>query len=179
VVSKTEVTSLFGGNLVLTRKITTAPLSNNVKVEDTLYNAGTKDDKYCLLYHVNLGYPMLDKGVKIVMDEQEVIARSPWAEKHLAKRKTFEDAIDNEEERCYFITHTKPEVSVINKKLKKTFTLRYSKETLPKFVQWNSPASTDYALGIEPATTYLDDKFSYTDIKKGESVNFNLEFEIN
>lgn len=178
VISKTEVTSLFGGNLLLERKITTAPLSNTFKVSDTLTNLGTKDDKYCLLYHVNLGYPMLDEGVKIVMDEQEVIARNSWAEKHQAGRKTFEAPINNEDERCYFITHNKPEVKVINDKINKTFILRYSKDTLPKFVQWNSPATQDYALGIEPTTTYLDDYFKYSPIKANEKINFNLEIEV-
>ncbi|MBQ9104408.1 MAG: DUF4432 family protein [Clostridia bacterium] len=178
VISKTEVTSLFGGNLLLERKITTAPLLNTFKVEDTLTNLGTKDDKYCLLYHINLGYPMLDEGAKIVMDEEEVIARTPWAKKHQESRKIFEKPIDNEEERCYFITHSKPEVKVINDKLNKTFTLRYSKDTLPKFVQWNSPATQDYALGIEPTTTYLDDYFKYSPIKASEKINFSLEIEV-
>ena len=121
---------------------------------------------------------MLDEGAKIVMDEEEVIARTPWAKKHQESRKIFEKPIDNEEERCYFITHSKPEVKVINDKLNKTFTLRYSKDTLPKFVQWNSPATQDYALGIEPTTTYLDDYFKYSPIKASEKINFSLEIEV-
>lgn len=178
ILSQTEFTSLFGQNLVLQRFISTAPLSNRITINDTLINKGTKDEQYCLLYHVNLGYPMLDEGVEIVMDESEVIPRSDWAKKHLEGRKTFDKAIDNEEERCYFITHNVPEVKVINKELGKTFTLRYSQDTLPKFVQWNSPCSQDYALGIEPCTTYLDDKFTYSTIKSGDAIDFIIDFEI-
>ena len=39
-------------------------------------------------------------------------------------------------------------------------------------------ASGDYALGLEPSTTKLDEQFAYNTLKAGESVAFSLEFTI-
>ena len=61
-------TAVFGKNLVLRRKITSAIGSDRVKVEDRLTNENYFEEKYCLLYHVNIGYPMMDEGAKIVGD---------------------------------------------------------------------------------------------------------------
>ena len=58
-------TALFGANLLLQRTIKTEILSDKVELYDTLINLGTKIEPYCILYHVNLGYPFLDKAVEI------------------------------------------------------------------------------------------------------------------
>ena len=72
----------------------------------------------------------------------------------------------------------KPEISVINKKIGKRVKLSYSKETLPYFLEWKSMASGDYALGLEPCTTELDDGFTYKVIKPQESIVFQLKLTV-
>ncbi len=171
-------TSLFGKNLLLCRTIKTDILSDTLTLEDELINCSAKETEYCLLYHVNLGYPFLDKGVTIASDAENVIPRNAWAQKKLANRTVFSDCIEDEEECCYFLQHKTPEIQVKNEKLKKTFTLRYSNDTLPCFVQWNSATSGDYALGIEPCTSYLDDQFVYRTIGAQEKIKFTLQMRI-
>ncbi len=171
-------TELFGKNLLLKRTVSTVPGGDTFTVTDTLVNLGTRSEDYCLLYHVNVGYPMLDCGVKIQSEVEEIIPRTPYAEKRLADRTVFSDAVDNEEERCYFIRHKTPVIQVINSDLKKTFRLEWSGDTLPCFVQWNSAASSDYALGVEPATTFLDDRFAYRKLAPAASVRFELSMSV-
>lgn len=86
--------------------------------------------------------------------------------------------MDNEEERCYFLRLSEPACTVTNEKLRKTFSLKYSRDTLPCCIQWYSNASHDYALGIEPATSFLDDWFAYRQLNPGESVTFSLELSV-
>ena len=69
-------------------------------------------------------------------------------------------------------------MEVINEKLGKKFTLDYSADTLPCFLQWNCSASGDYALGLEPTTTYLDDKFAFSKIAEKQSIRFSLQMKI-
>ncbi len=178
VVSEVEVTSLFGENLLFRRKITLPTAEEKLLIEDNLINRGTKKENYCLLYHVNLGYPMLDEGVKILSDIESIVPRTPYAKEKLALRDVFEAPIDNEEETCYFLKTKTDTISVVNQKINKRFTLKYSKDTLPCVVQWNSPASQDYALGIEPATCFLDDRFEYKTIDVNQSISFKLEFTL-
>jgi hypothetical protein len=171
-------TSLFGKNLVLRRKISSKIGSDSVKIEDALINLGYKDEEYCLLYHINVGYPMLDDGGKIIADVDEVISRTEWSKKHEASILKTSMPVDNGEEFCYFVRLRKPEVSLVNERIGKTFTVSYSNDTLPHFVEWKSMVSGDYALGLEPCTTELDDRFAYKTVKAGEKISFFVELSV-
>ena len=178
VVAEIADTELFGKNLIFTRKIFTAIGSDAVSVEDTIENAGTREEKYCILYHINLGYPLLDAGVAIEADEEEVLPRTAWAEKRIKDRLLFSAPEEGEEERCYFIRHRRPLVKAVNRKLGRSFELVYSQDTLPCFIQWCSAASKDYALGLEPSSTYLDGKFAYRTLSPSEKVKFALTLSV-
>ena len=72
----------------------------------------------------------------------------------------------------------KPEISLINEKLAKKLTVSYSGDTLQNFVEWKSMASGDYALGLEPCTTELDDCLAYKTIEVGEEIKFFVKILI-
>ena len=154
-------TALFGQNLVMKRKISTAVFGESVTLEDTLINEGYKAEEYCLLYHINVGYPMLDDGAKIVADVEGYTPRTEWAKQNEATMYETSAAVPNQEETCYFLKMNKPAISLVNEKIGKKFTVAYSGDTLPHFIEWKSMASGDYAVGLEPCTTELDDKFKY------------------
>lgn len=165
-------TALFGKNLLLKRKICTAIESDNVTLEDTLINEGYKAEEYCILYHINIGYPMLDDGAKIIADVESYKPRTEWAKQNESTMYEMDAPVANQEETCYFLKLNKPEISLINEKIAKKFTISYSGDTLPHFVEWKSMSSGDYALGLEPCTTELDSGFEYKTIKEGEEVKF-------
>ena len=171
-------TALFGQDLVLKRRIFTAIGSDTVTVEDTVTNRGVRAEDYCLLYHVNVGYPMLDEGSRVVADIAKAEPRTPWSAERQADMLHIGAAVPNEEETCYFLTLKSPEASLVNDKLGKTFTVRYSGETLPHFLEWHSMAAGDYALGLEPATTELDDRFKTNTLAPGASVSFTLSLSV-
>ena len=171
-------TALFGKNLVLHRKIYSAVGSDRLEICDTLENRGTRDEEYCLLYHVNLGYPLLDAGAELVDDACEVIPRTPWAAEHAAMRTKMEKPVANEEEMCYFLCLKTPRVCLKNKSIGKQFVLEWTKETLPHFVEWKSMASGDYALGLEPCTTELDGGFVYSRLGQGEKREMKLTLSV-
>ena len=171
-------TALFGQNLVMRRRITSAIGSDSLKIEDTLTNMGYKDEEYCILYHTNLGYPMLDEGVTVELDAAECRPRTAWSAKCMDSHLYVENPAANNEETCYFMTLNKPEVRVINRKIGKVFSLAYSQDTLPCFVEWKSMVGGDYALGLEPCSPELDDAFVYRTIQKQESITFVLQLSV-
>ena len=173
-----QSTALFGKNLSIKRKITSAVCGESVRVEDTLLNAGYADENYCLLYHVNVGYPMLDDGAALVADVETVAPRTPWAGESLDSMYQMKDSVVGEEECCYFLKLAKPQITLVNERIGKRFTLSYSADTLPCFVEWKSMASGDYALGLEPATTELDDRFQYRTVAPGESIQFSVTMTV-
>ena len=171
-------TALFGKNLVFRRRVFSRIGSDELEISDTLENCGTREEEYCLLYHVNVGYPMLDAGAELIDDAEEVIPRTPWAAEHIGSRRAIGAAVANQEEMCYFLRLKTPSVSLRNPKINKMFTLKWSQETLPCFVEWKSMAAGDYALGLEPCTTELDDGFAYRRIAAGETICFSLQMRV-
>ena len=178
VVGEIALTALFGQNLYVKRTVTTAVGSDKVTVRDELTNKGTKEEKYCLLYHCNVGYPMLDEGVTVEQDARSILPRNKHAADHIADRTTFPAPLDNEDESCYYIKNNVPEIVVTNKKLGKKFVLDYTGDTLPCQVQWVTNATRDYALGIEPSTSFMDGYFEYKTIKPDQKIVFGVSFEV-
>lgn len=174
-----ESTKLFGKALTLHRKVTSTIGSDTVTIEDTLINKGYATEDYCILYHINIGYPMLDEGAKIKADIADFYTRTAWAQEKASEMFDVTPPVPCEDETCYFLNMNKPEISLVNPKLGKTFTVRYSKDTLPAFIEWHSMASGDYALGFEPASTTLDNGFTYRQIGAGERVDFKIQLSVN
>ena len=171
-------TEICGKNLVLRRKITTPIGGDTVSVCDTLTNESYRDEEYCLLYHVNIGYPMLDEGGKIVADSKTCLPRTPWAEKNIDTAYQITAPIPNMEETCYYLEPRSATVSLVNEKIGRKFTVSYSGDTLTDFLLWKNMTSGDFALGLEPCTTKLDELFGYSTIQAGETIAFSLNFTI-
>lgn len=163
-------TELFGQNLLLERTISTDINGDCVTVSDKLKNLFYKSINYCLLYHINIGYPMISDGTEIVLNALEITPRTEWARKNIDKMLKITKPIPGEEESCYFIKLNEKKARVINKTLGKEFELKYSGESLDEFVEWRSMACGDYALGLEPSTTKLDEGFTYKSIEPNASI---------
>ena len=175
IVAEIRDTALFGQNLVLTRTVSTAAGSDEVKIEDRLENHAFRDEKYCMLYHVNVGYPIVDAGAKISGNFVESKPRTPWAEHEMTKMLKVESPIDNAEETCYFHLTKDGKMTIENKALGKRFTVASS---LRKFVQWKSRASGDYVIGLEPCTSWLDGELKYSVLKPGKSVRHTIVLKV-
>ena len=175
IVAEIRDTALFGQDMSLTRTISTAAGSDEVKIEDLLVNRAFRDEKYCMLYHVNVGYPIVDAGAKIVGYFVESKPRTPWAEREMAKMREVEPPLANAEETCYFHKTKDGKMSIENARLGKRFTVASS---LRKFVQWKSRASGDFVVGLEPCTCWLDDELKYSVLEPGKSAKHTLVLKV-
>ena len=174
-----QETALFGKNLLFRRRVFCAIGADTLEICDTLENCGTRDEEYCLLYHINAGYPMLDEGARLSDDALEVVPCTPWAAERLSERCSMGAPAANEEETCYFLRLKTPRVTLENEALGKRLTLEWSGDTLPHFVEWKSMAAGDYALGLEPCTTELNDRFAYRHLAAGKSTAFRIRMTVN
>ena len=172
-------TALFGKNLVLRRCIRAEIGGESLMLTDTLHNESFREEEYCLLYHINVGYPMLDAGARLDADVRECHARTEWSAQNADAIYEMTLPVPNQEEMCYFLRLGEPAVSLVNDTIQKKFTVSYSKDTLPYFVEWKSMTSGDYALGLEPSTTELDDRFTYRTLKPDQSVAFSVNITVN
>ncbi len=149
--------ALFGENMVLRRKITTAYGSKTITVTDTFENESYRPEPLMLLYHINMGYPFLSEDTELYIPTAKVTARDADGEGHEAEYNRMDPPKDNEPE-YVFIHDIKPadgrnEVLVINRALQLGLKLSYDMKNLPYFMEWKSTASGDYVIGLEPANS--------------------------
>ena len=75
-----------------------------------------------------------------------------------------EPPVDNWQENCFFHETKDGQMSIVNRRFGKRFTV---KSNLKKFVEWKSRASGDYVIGLEPGTSWLDGHLKYSTLKPG------------
>lgn len=171
-------TSLFGDKFKLIRTISTKANSPTLEISDKITNMGHKEGEYCVLYHTNIGYPMLDEGVEIVAPITSTKARTDYAKSGIKNCLVMDEPQPNNEECVFYHTIQEGDIKVINKKLNKVFRMQFDSNKLPHFIEWKSMVSGAYALGIEPATTTLDDDFVTNKLSPQESKNISIKITV-
>lgn len=149
---------LFGENLVLRRKITTEYGKNKIYIEDTITNEGFRAEPMMLLYHMNVGYPLLSEKCEIILPTKNVIPRDETAAKHTADWNRMRAPKDEEPESVFLHEMASDEngntfAAIVNKEIGIGLKIEYNTKELPYFMQWKSIASGDYVLGLEPANS--------------------------
>ena len=175
IVAEIRDTALFGENLVMTRTIETKVGSDELKLTDRIENRAFVDGKYCMLYHINAGYPLVDVGAKVSGQFVKSLPRNDWAKHEMKTMLEVEEPVPGFEENC-FLHETKDGVMTLtNRKLGKRFSV---KSSLKKFVQWKSRASGDFVMAFEPCTCWLDGYLKYQVLKPGKSVTNTVVLKV-
>ena len=113
---------LFGENLVLRRSIETVYSFKTVAIIDEIENQGFRDEPLMLLYHINIGYPLLDEGTELLAPTRSVVPRDEAAAGHEDKWNVMDPPKDGEPEYVFIhdLAYTKDGrgvVCVINEEL--------------------------------------------------------------
>ena len=176
VCGEVKESALFGKNLVLHRsyKIT----ADGLEINDTVENADFRDSKYVLLYHINYGYPFLDEGLELDLPATQSDPLTEIAKKRQADMLKITAPIDGNDEDVYYHTLSQGKIRLCNPDLGIAVGMEYDVADFPVTLQWKSMASGDYALGLEPCTTELDDRFAYRSIAAGEKISFRVAISV-
>ena len=161
VTGEVEETMLFGPRFQLTSTLSTRPGSAHLTIRDRITNLGAKPAEFELLYHTNLGSPLLQDGSRLVAPAQRVIPRNNHAADDVATYDQFTGPKIDYAEQCYFLelngdSDMRSEVLLHNAAADRGLSLAFSLESLPCFTLWkNTQAEADgYVVGIEPSTDY-------------------------
>ena len=146
---------LFGCHIIIHRTVTTEYNSPLVAICDSITNAGYKPEEYYLLYHYNFGYPFASDGAKIFAPG-EITARTAQAAAGIKDAETLCRPEPNFTEHVFYRKQEKGEAKIISP-LGMSCTVKYDITKLPWLIQWKSMAAGNYALGLEPSTSRLDE----------------------
>lgn len=147
--------AFFGRNLLLHRSISTRVGSDSFRIRDTIENQDFAPAQLMLLYHMNLGFPLLDEGTELLLNAETTEAMSQHTLTDPDWR-IMPAPIDNNEEYLYVHTveadaHGCARAAVFNDRLGLGLEVKYRPEILPYLVEWKCMKSGDYALGVLPS----------------------------
>ena len=152
--------AIFGRKLVMKRVYTFSYTENRFSVCDTVKNCGDDRSPYMIMYHCNMGYPLLSENAVLKIPNNSITARDGHANDHIDTALLMEEPQANYQERCYyydvFEKNGLAKVGIYNKDINKGLVMAYDKTSLPCCVEWKMMGKTDYVLGLEPANCTPD-----------------------
>lgn len=149
--------AVHGENMVLRRTITAKLGEKKLRIHDEIENEGHTKEPLMLLYHMNLGHPILDAGSRLLVKEQGVVGADALATSEMELRKEFHEPMYLRDERCYFYDLCTKEdgstaVALVNDEMELGAVIRFNKNQLPCFTEWKMLSEGEYVLGLEPGT---------------------------
>lgn len=158
-----QQTALFAENLHLIRRIEAKLGGNDIRIRDRVVNRGFSPTPHMYLYHVNLGYPLLDDGARYVapitdtvwaahagMDyrRQGVGYRRVPPPRHPFREQVWQHAMQSDDQ-------ARVRVALLNDRLGLGFMMETRAEQFPCYFQWQNFRSGYYTMGLEPATHHV------------------------
>ena len=152
---------IFKENLALYRTIEVELGKSIITVRDKVVNEGFRQAPLMMLYHINLGWPLLDDGAGVHLNARSMKPRDAEAEKGALSATRMPSPMAGYKEQVFYhdlIAEDNGFASAVleNRKLGLGLFVRYRQEELPKFIQWKMAAEGEYVLGFEPANCLVE-----------------------
>ncbi len=182
-------TSVFGENLTLTRRVAINLGQNVIAIRDVVENFADAPSPLMILYHLNLGFPLLDASGYLVAEPHPVRARDPIAAAGLDAWHQLQSPTVGYHEQVFY--HDLPadtngwsRLAYVNPNLGLLFVIRSQPAQLPNLIEWKMMGHGTYVLGLEPANCLVEGRSkerargTLQFIQPGERREFDLEIEI-
>ena len=170
--------AMYAENLVLERRIEAEVGTDSVAFYDRVRNLGFYETPHALLYHVNLGWPLMDKETKLVAP----IKSTPFTAHDPAA--TRFGPIDQDQPQAKFYQQVYehqviPEAdgtaraALVNRAFRTpsgetglALEIAYDSRTMPALFQWQNLQEGNYVVAMEPATVHGGSRADW--IERGE-----------
>lgn len=177
---------IFGTKLRLEREISSIHGKNSLIISDIVTNVGHLPSPYTILYHMNLGYPLLSEFSELILDPEKTEPATPFAAEGLNEFRHFIKPQANIQEQVYFHSmkgNSKGEAKVClrNRQINISLTIKFNPDQLPYLTEWKMMGVGDYVLGLEPCNVPAKNRVALRNenilpyLRPGESVTNKIE----
>lgn len=147
-VVKDEV--IFGRKIRLNRELRVSLEENSFTIQDTIENTGDTKQPFEILYHMNMGYPLLDEDSVVEIPSRSVTPRDDHAAEDIGNWMQMIKPEAGYVERCYYHKFNEEgKASIYQPKLKQGLEILFNPKELDGFVEWKMMGVRDYVLGLE------------------------------
>ena len=149
--------SIFGTKLILHREILCSLEKNEIVIKDKIENRGDSTVPVMILYHMNMGYPLLSEKAILHIPSRKVTPRNEHAAEDLDTWDRILEPTPGFEEQCYFHEFEKDGLAVLyNPEIEKGLAVQFDASNLDYFIEWKMMGEKDYVLGLEPGNCHPD-----------------------
>ncbi|MBP3217549.1 MAG: aldose 1-epimerase family protein [Lachnospiraceae bacterium] len=154
----TKDETIFGRKLRLIRQIRVSLTENCFRIVDRIENTGDRTEPMEILYHMNMGYPLLDEDSIVTIPAAQVNPRDDHAAEDIANCLKMEQPTPGYQERCYYhvFNDEKGLAQIVQPKLGVGLKIEFNAQELDGFVEWKMMGVRDYVLGLECGNCYPD-----------------------
>lgn len=148
---------IFARKLMLKRTIRVSKAESKFTISDTVENQGDTESPVMLLYHMNMGYPLLSENSVVDIPSVSVKPRNDHAAQDLDTWHKMLLPTPGFEEQCYFHSFkNEGKASIYNPDIRKGLTISFDPKSLDHFTEWKMMGYRDYVLGLEPGNCHPD-----------------------
>lgn len=148
--------SLFSHKLLMTREYIFPFDKGEIVIKDKVKNIGSDSTPYQILYHFNVGYPLLSENAALCINHNGIIPRNDRAKEGIDKSLIVEKPQVGFEEQCYYYEMLEGKAEISNNDCGIKLSINYDKNELPYFTQWKMMGAGEYVLGLEPGNCTPD-----------------------
>jgi hypothetical protein len=142
-----------------------------------------------MLYHINLGWPLVDAGARLLLHATGTTPRDPDAVGGLATVREFSPPVPGFREQVYYHDLAAESDGYATALLRDAagrlgLQVRFRQRELPKFIQWKMTGEGSYVVGLEPANCRVSGRAAERAagtlqfLEPGEVRDFALEFAL-
>ena len=148
---------LFSHKLTLNRIIRCSLTEDVVELEDRVKNEGDGGYPVELLYHMNMGYPLLSEKSLVYIPSAQVEARDERAVQGIEEWHRMQKPEAGFLEQCYY-HHFDGEgkAGIFQPEEGVGLMISFDSKNLNYFIQWKMMGVRDYVLGLEPGNCHPD-----------------------
>ena len=153
---------VFEPNLVLRRRIESRLGGRKIKIFDEVVNEGWIRQPLMILYHINIGFPIVADGSRFISTSRLYVPRDEEARKDAEKYDQIHEPAKEYREKVYFHDLAVDEdgyayAAVVNEKLLDGIGVyvRFKKDQLNRFIEWKMLGEGTYVIGMEPANALV------------------------
>jgi hypothetical protein len=152
---------VFQPTIRLRREISARIGESKIKIKDEVENAGYSRSPHMILYHMNVGFPIVDEGSRLIHRSKDVTPRDPEAEKGIEEYMVFSGPTKGYQEQVFYHDMIADasgmvNVGIVNEKRKVGIRVSYPKEQLPRFVECKMMGEAEYVVGLEPSNCWVE-----------------------